>query len=358
MFQRRYKFSNLDSTEDIELYRPGGLHPVSIGDVFADGRYKVLHKLGYGGSSTGVWLARDQRPLSSASDTLVALKILSAAQSSRPKDEIADIVVPATLYSFAFAYHNPARHNILAITNHFKVHGPNGTHLCLVSKFAGPSLLAMSELGWSKRLRGDLARKVAKQVATVVEFMHFTGFVHGGSSPDSRSRQNLLAFNISPQIYILFQIADHAHRWSISEVYRVLGGLKTGKIKALDGSPQAPRELIAPVDTGTHSFLSFLEENIVVIDFGQSFAINAPPNGYIAGTAMHYFPRKLALTTFSNLFFSAISILSPLFSPFMASRTSVLSDTVFTLGKLPGPWWSAFEGRHECFEENGELKPQ
>jgi len=176
MFQRQYKFSNLDSIEDTELYRPGGLHPVSIGDVFADGRYKVLHKLGYGGSST-VWLARDQCPQSSASDTLVALKILSAAQSSRPKDEIADIVVPATLYTFA--YHNLARHNVLAVMDHFEVHGPNGMHLCIISQFAGPSLLSMSQLGWSKRLRGDLARKVAKQVATVVEFMHFTGFIHG-----------------------------------------------------------------------------------------------------------------------------------------------------------------------------------
>ena len=194
MFQRRYKLSNLDSIEDVELYRPGGLHPVSIGDVFANSRYKVLHKLGYGGSST-VWLVRDQRPRSSASDTLVALKILSAAQSSRPKGEIADIVVPAALYSFAVTYHNPARHNILPVMDHFTVHGPNGTHLCIISQFAGPSLLSMSDLGWNKRLRGDLARKGAKQVATVVEFMHSTGFVHGGLSPDSHSRQNLSAFN-------------------------------------------------------------------------------------------------------------------------------------------------------------------
>lgn len=33
----------------------------------------------------------------------------------------------------------------------------------------------------SKRLRGDLARLVAKQTAMVVELMHSTGLVHGGS---------------------------------------------------------------------------------------------------------------------------------------------------------------------------------
>lgn len=38
-------------------YRPGGLHPVYIGDVFND-RFKVLSKIGYGRYST-IWLVRD-----------------------------------------------------------------------------------------------------------------------------------------------------------------------------------------------------------------------------------------------------------------------------------------------------------
>jgi hypothetical protein len=33
----------------------------------------------------------------------------------------------------------------------------------------------------SKRLRGDLAREVAKQTATVMELMHSAGLIHGGS---------------------------------------------------------------------------------------------------------------------------------------------------------------------------------
>ena len=44
--------------EPLEWYRKGGYHPTHLGDRFKDGRYKVVHKLGWGGHAT-VWLARD-----------------------------------------------------------------------------------------------------------------------------------------------------------------------------------------------------------------------------------------------------------------------------------------------------------
>lgn len=46
--------------EPLHRYRIGGYHPVALGDLVNDGRYKVLHKLGWGGYST-VWVARDLR---------------------------------------------------------------------------------------------------------------------------------------------------------------------------------------------------------------------------------------------------------------------------------------------------------
>src|SRR6266550_8021554 len=91
MFQHRYRPCRFDFIENIDLYASGGLHPVSIGDVFADGRYKVLHKLGFGGSST-TWLARD-----SISGILVALKVLAAYISTKPKDEIEELVISRKL---------------------------------------------------------------------------------------------------------------------------------------------------------------------------------------------------------------------------------------------------------------------
>lgn len=44
--------------EWIEDYRPGSYHPVHLGDLFNNGQYKIIRKLGEGSYST-VWLARD-----------------------------------------------------------------------------------------------------------------------------------------------------------------------------------------------------------------------------------------------------------------------------------------------------------
>ena len=49
-----------DEVEDINQYKPGGYHPVLLGDVLPkeSTRYRVLQKLGHGSFAT-VWLAKD-----------------------------------------------------------------------------------------------------------------------------------------------------------------------------------------------------------------------------------------------------------------------------------------------------------
>ena len=51
-----FHFASSD-VESPHYYRPGGYHPVHLGDVYRE-RYRVIHKLGFGAYST-VWLARD-----------------------------------------------------------------------------------------------------------------------------------------------------------------------------------------------------------------------------------------------------------------------------------------------------------
>lgn len=52
--------TNVQPHEPPEDYRPGGFHPVALGDTFQDGRFVIRHKLGFGGQAT-VWLAQDTR---------------------------------------------------------------------------------------------------------------------------------------------------------------------------------------------------------------------------------------------------------------------------------------------------------
>ena len=40
-----------ERVEDVNFYKPGGLHPVLLGDIL-DGRFKVVNKLGYGVAAT------------------------------------------------------------------------------------------------------------------------------------------------------------------------------------------------------------------------------------------------------------------------------------------------------------------
>ncbi|KAF8347561.1 kinase-like domain-containing protein [Amanita rubescens] len=351
-FRRRYRPSSLDSVENLDFYAPGGLHPVSIGDVFANGRYKVLHKLGFGGSST-IWLARD-----SVSGILVALKVLAAYISTKPKDEIEELVISQKLDALIASTHNAVRHNIQTIKDSFIVEGPNGTHLCLVSELAGPSVRAMSSSGGgrvegSTRLRGDLARQVAKQTATVMELMHSAGLVHG----------DLTSSNI------LFRVSDEVYKWSDHEIYSKFGEPETAKIVTINQSPpepHAPREVVLPIDTTHLSFpVLLLEESIVVIDFGQSFDTTQPPTEYAPATVIYCYPPE---TLFDNKFSFASDIWElactifeiraghSLINSFFADRATIVRDAVELFGKLPDPWWNAFKDRHLWFDENGQPK--
>lgn len=49
-----------ENQENIFRYQTGGYHPNRLGDTYKAGRYRTVHKLGWGGFSV-VWLARDLR---------------------------------------------------------------------------------------------------------------------------------------------------------------------------------------------------------------------------------------------------------------------------------------------------------
>lgn len=126
--QYHYQLSWLDNVENIEKYRRGGFHPIHLADTFKDGRYGILHKLGYGGFST-VWLARDKHQ-----QRLVSLKMLTAEASQQSTE------LKILRHLDKCARDNPWHENIIASLDDFIFEGPNGTHLCYVSQPGGPSI--------------------------------------------------------------------------------------------------------------------------------------------------------------------------------------------------------------------------
>ncbi|KAG5649973.1 hypothetical protein H0H81_001274, partial [Sphagnurus paluster] len=281
---------------------------------------------------------------------------MRADMSSKPVDEIPELAIPKKVLEYIRARHPVPRSNIQTIEDYFIENGPNGSHFCLVSHFAGPSILSMSDspgrvIG-SRRLRRDLARKVAKQLTGAVELIHSAGFVHGDLTTSN----------------ILFRVAENVQNWSDSDVYINFGQPVTEEVVSRDHSPlgpSSPARLFAPIDNSHLTNSTFLQEDTLLIDFGQSFPSLHPPSDYEPATVPHYqspearFEGRIDMS--SDIWALACTIFEiragfPLFEAFLGGPDEILKEVVATLGKLPEPWWGAFENHHLWFDEDGMPK--
>ena len=156
-------------SESLARYRPGGYHPVNIGDTFQSGRYRVLQKLGWGGFST-VWLVCD-----STLSRLAALKVV-VSEVSETSNEVRILQLLASIP----AKHEGQRH-LRRLTDYFFHNGPNGRHQCLVFDVDGVSIPTLvTRYGGDVRLPGRLAWQLSKQVTLALDCLHSNGIAHGG----------------------------------------------------------------------------------------------------------------------------------------------------------------------------------
>lgn len=159
-----FEYQYIEGVEKLEQYRPGGYHPVLIGDVLSD-RYRVVHKLGYGTFST-VWLALDKRRSS-----YVAVKISTADSYSREANALQAVVDHSSNYDHS------GKEMIPVIQDQFEICGPNGCHKCYVTAPASSSVAAAN---FSRLFKIETARALVSQLILAVAYTHAQGFVHGG----------------------------------------------------------------------------------------------------------------------------------------------------------------------------------
>ncbi|KAK0498158.1 kinase-like domain-containing protein [Armillaria luteobubalina] len=149
--------------EDRKRYIPGGYHPARVGDSYADKRYSITGKLGWGEYST-VWRARDNQ-----AGIDVAIKIMTDEATHAPQ-----------LCELEFFNHlcrqNPSHvgyPHVLHLTDSFSIDGPHGRHLCVVMEMALCNLLSIAQQSFDEcRIPEFGAKRVIRDVLCALDYVH------------------------------------------------------------------------------------------------------------------------------------------------------------------------------------------
>ena len=321
--ETRYDFPDSDDVEKVELYRPGGYHPVSLGDTLKSRRYEIIHKLGYGGFAT-VWLARDNEE-----ERYVAVKIVRADPSQNALDT--DIKVLDYLKERATS--TPGAYFIDLPIEHFWITGPNGSHICIVSHVAGPSIaqLTRAQAMSKKKLTLDVheAPMAALQLSQCLAFLHSpdVGVVHGDLT-SSNVLLEILGFDHLTKSQVIQLLGRPIRELVVSNSDEPLG-------------PSAPQFLYEPVDI--MRLLPRATGNIKLIDFGNAFFANNPPKS-VGTPACFRAPELILENKFgkeSDAWALACTIFeiragNPLFPAFMGGTAEALWQIGHALGNVPG----------------------
>lgn len=166
-----------DEEEKPSDYDKGGYHPVTIGETFSNGRYLIVRKLGWGHFST-VWLAHDTHL-----NRHVALKVVKSAlhYTETAEDEIK--LLQAVVSSNP---RHPGFRHVVSLLDHFRHHGPNGSHVCMVFEVLGENLLGLIKRYQYRGVPDHIVRQISKQVLLGLDYLHREcGIIHTDLKPEN-----------------------------------------------------------------------------------------------------------------------------------------------------------------------------
>ncbi|GFG16627.1 protein kinase, putative [Aspergillus lentulus] len=330
------EYNWIDGVESLEKYKPGGYHPVMIGDML-QARYRIVDKLGFGGYST-IWLARDTRQ-----EQYVAVKV-----------GIADALPRETkiLRALSSSSVHPGRKSIPFPLDEFEVHGPNGTHPCYTM---APARCNLREVSFSRLFPIEVARALSGGLILAIAYTHSQGYVHG----DVHLRN------------VLVKLPSSFDQLSIEQLYEEYGEPETVTITERNGNPlppNVPEKAVIPLYLGKNAEDFSLSDTCVLLgDFGEAFAPEElrygkdshtplavrPPEARFEPQAPLSYPAdiwSLAATIWDMLGMKAI------FSSEFATEDEILAQQIDVLGAMPLSWFKCWAKRSQFFDDDGRPK--
>ncbi|KAF4475808.1 CMGC SRPK kinase [Fusarium agapanthi] len=345
-FKRRLK-NFVSPGENPALYRPGGYHPVNLGDVFNDGQYKVIRKLGEGCFSI-VWLAHDLM-----NSRYVALKILVSDEAEKSQEV-------KILHHLAQVAPFESSQRITQILAEFEHKGPNGTHKCLVFEPMGPSvnqmILELANGGdkWPSEIKypPQTAKRILQDSLKGLVFLHNHGIAHADFQPGNMlfSLNNITS---CPE-------AALSQEETPDERYR---------IERLDGKKDrwAPEYLLTAEPLTNYTSI---DENVQVklADMGGAYFLNNPPEKTIVPRALRApelvlkgeFDKTQDIWCFGCLVFELIAGRHLFYISGPAKYDTSLDDEhlleiIEKLGPLPEELFSHWKTSSLYYNEDGKI---
>ncbi|KAF5616943.1 cmgc srpk kinase [Fusarium sp. NRRL 25303] len=351
--QPRFK-NGISPCEFPDEYYPGGLHPVHLDDVFNDGQYKVIRKLGEGSFST-VWLAHDLK-----NSRYVALKILISHKEKQSRElEILYYLVKVAPESAQY---------ITQLLDEFEHDGPNGTHTCLVFEAMGPSFCQMLlsppgrgiKLGDKEQYPLQTAKHIFRDVLKGLNLLHKNGISHGDLQPGN------VLFAVGQIDSYDEATLRHVEKWK---------GWSACLVERIDGKEDkwSPKYLYAaePLSnyTGLDGHWNIIDENLKVklSDMGGAYFFNDPPKKPIVPTGLRApelilkgeLHKTQDIWSFGCILFEMITG-RPLFYVFGPSDddTSLLDDehlleVIDRLGPLPDELYKYWKTSSRYYTQDG-----